>query len=466
MRVCLIDPPGKTQGLNIGLGYLASSLMIRGHIVRVLDFNNNSKDLARRLEGISNFNVIGVSVKSFTYQTIPQILRLIKREDLICGGPHITLDAPNFLKEYDNFKVAVIGEGEETSVELIDVIEKGLNLDEVKGIAYKDKDQIIVNPPREIIGNLDLLAYPDYEVFDTYKGRLTRYPLITSRGCPYPCSYCSVGKVSGKKWRARQPKEVIKELEAAKVRYSSNSFEVMDDNFTLDIKRAKEICELLVQRNVSMSWSCPNGIRADRLDEELIALMKESGCKNVSLGIESGIETIFNNANKGERLEDIENAVRLLKKHGIRVVGYFIIGLPGDSLASVEKSIEFAKNIRLDESHWNLLVPYPGTAVWQWVNENATILRDWRSGFHFGPSISPVFETTDFCKRDRIIAYETANTRCGNYLAFFDENKSFLFNSFTVISKILSYDVKGLPMHLLRALKDTRRIIARLRRIH
>jgi len=439
--------------------------MLKGHAVQVLDFNNNPRDLEKRLKDASSLDVIGVSVKSFTYQSTPQIQRVIKRKDLISGGPHITLDGFNFLKENDGFEVAVVGEGEETIVEFIDAKEKGSNFDGIKGIIYRDDGEIIVNPQREFISDLDLLPYPNYEVFDTYVGRLPKYPIITSRGCPYPCIFCSVGRVSGKKWRFRRPKEVVKELEAAKEKYGSISFDVLDDNFTLDIERAKKICELLIERKVDMSWSCPNGIRADRLNEELVALMKESGCRSVSLGVESGVENVFYNAKKVEKLEDIERAVKILKKHRIRVVGYFIIGLPGDNMENVERSIEFAKKIGLDESDWNLLVPYPGTDIWQWVNTNATVLRDWRKGFHFGLSVLPVFETEDFTERERMVAYEAANIKCRNYLAFFDENKSFLSNAVTVLSKILSYDAKGLPRHLLWALKDIRRIIVRLSRI-
>lgn len=462
MKICLIDPIGVTKGLNAGLGYLASSLINEGHIVKVIDLNNNGDNTKNRINDIKNYDIIGVSVKSFTTQSTYEISKLLRGKKLICGGPHITLDGYNFLQENPNFSIGVIGEGEQTLGELTNAIENNMSLQDIKGILYRDKNELIVNPRRDFIHDLDSLPYPNYEVFDSFSGTIANYPLVTSRGCPYACIYCCVGKVSGKKWRSRDPKEIIKELEFAKVKYNSKKFGILDDTFTQDVKRAKKICELLIDHSINMSWSCGNGIRADKLDEELVALMKDSGCSLISLGIESGDSSVFNNIKKGVKLEDIEHAINLSKKYKIKVIGSFIVGLPGDNLQKTKSSIKYAKKLELDEALWNLFVPYPGIEAWQWVNENAKILRDWKEGFHFGTSLNPVFETKDFSETDRIHACKLANIKCKGYLAFFDAEKSFLPNALNIIILILKYDAKNLPSHILYALKNIKRIYDRV----
>lgn len=153
---------------------------------------------------------------------------------------------------------------------------------------YRKDNKIIVNKGLELLKNLDDLPPPNFDYFDTVKGKIDQYPLITSRGCPYSCSYCCVPKIVGKKWRVRSPKKIIEELKHAKLKYGSKRFAILDDNFTLDIKRAKEFCKHLIDEKLDMGWECQSGIRCDRVDEELFKMMKKAGCDAVTLGIESG----------------------------------------------------------------------------------------------------------------------------------------------------------------------------------
>ncbi len=464
MKICLIDPGGVTKGLNVGLGYLSSSLIEGGHKIKVVDLNNDPNSATDRINSVREYDIIGISIKSFTIQSAIEISKVIGRRDLICGGPHITLDGYNFLRDNHNFSIGVIGDGEQTLVELVNALGNNLDLQDVRGILYRDKSEIMVNPRREFIANLVSLPRPNYEVFDSFNGTITGYPLITSRGCPYSCIYCSVGKVSGKRWRYRTPKDVIEELKFSKSRYNSKSFEILDDNFTQNIGRAKRICRLLIEHNIGMSYCCSNGIRADRFDEELAALMKSSGCESVSLGIESLDETVFDNLKKGESLKDVKQTLRALNSHKIGVTGFFMIGLPGDNLQKTNSSIEQGKKLGLHSAIWNLFTPYPGTEAWQWVNQNARMLRDWKQGFHFGTELNPVFETRDFSAKDRISAYKLANIKFSGYLAFFDRGKSFLVNAFSILKLILKYDAKNLPFHLVWAFKNINRIYGRVKR--
>ncbi len=454
MRICFIDPPGLVKGLNTGLGYLASSLIQQGHQVKVLDLNNNARRVEERLCRVKDSDVIGISIKSSTAQISQRIAGKLGRKDLICGGSHATIDGSNFLRSGTNFGLAVVGEGEETTLKLMNAIGKRSLLQDVEGIMFREDNEIVVNRRRGFITDLDSLPDPNYEVFDSFNGSVLHYPLVTSRGCPHNCSYCCVGEVSGKRWRHRTPERLVKELEFAKSNYGTKSFEILDDNFTYDMKRAKEFCQLMIDHEVDLKWACYNGIRADRLDEELVALMKEAGCRTVSIGVESLNNDVFNDIGKGETLDNVRCAVNLLNEHKIEVEGSFIIGLPGDTIERTMESIRLCKKMRFNKTVWNLFVPYPSTRAWDWVKANGRLLRDWTEGFHFGKEIKSVFETEDFKEAERIHAYKVANVNCRGYFALVDEQTSPVVNAVNITRLILRYDSRNFASHMFHLLKD------------
>jgi radical SAM superfamily enzyme YgiQ (UPF0313 family) len=459
MRICFIDlPRADKKTPNIGIGYLASSLMEKGHHVKVIDLNFDAEHIEQRLAETSNYDIAGIHLKSFAIPFALEVSRMVKSQYLLWGGPHITVDGPNFLSQRTTHEIGVVGEGEQTIVELVDAIEHDKGLQDIKGIIYKDKDRIVVNPPRTFNADLDSLSYPNYGVLDFFEGTLELYPLITSRGCPYSCIFCCASLVSGKKWRCREPIKVIEELEFAKSRYNSTGFVVHDDNFSLDISRAKEICRLLIEHKINMEWVCSSGLRADRLDDELAALMKAAGCTQVALGIESIHPEIFPNIKKGENLDDIKRAIVILKRHKIRVLGFFIIGLPGDNLERTKSSIELAKNLGLSVTFWGHLSPYPGTQAWNWVREDAKMIGAWeeaRFTVH-GQDESIVFETNDFSREDRIQAYYLANVKSKCYDQIFKSEKSLMYNAFHILRLIMKYDAKNILSHLPYALRAIR----------
>lgn len=411
MKIVFIDTKGYSDCLNTGLGYLSAALKKKGHEISVIDFNNKKGDEDSRIMATKDADIIGFSIKSATLKSAVEAAaktkQINKKALMIAGGPHITIDGYSFMKEHDVFDIAVIGEGESTICE----IAGGKKPEKISGIIFRNGRKITPNTRKEWIKNLDGLTFPDYDSFDSVGGKIGSYPLVTSRGCPYNCTYCSVGDVIGKRWRARSPENIIKELFHAKEHYKSNEFRILDDDFTLDMNRAKKLCQMMIDEKLGMKWLCPNGIRADRLDAELLELMKESGCYSISLGIESLAPDVFEKINKGESLEDIRNAVRNAKKAGIRVEGFFIIGLPGSTYKKDKQSIKEAKKLKLDAASWGILVPYPGTKVWEWLasNKDARILKDWKEGFHLGIKPEPVFETKDYTASERLKAYYLAN---------------------------------------------------------
>ncbi|HIG97093.1 MAG TPA: radical SAM protein [Candidatus Aenigmarchaeota archaeon] len=221
---------------------------------------------------------------------------------------------------------------------------------------------------------------------------------------------CNVPTVIGRKFRTRSGRNIFDELMYAKEKYGSNEFKVLDDNFTLQMDRAKDICKLFLDEKLDMKWTCPNGIRADRLDEELCTLMKQAGCYSMSIGVESGDPDVFDKINKGERLDDVERGIKLAQAAGIKVHGFFIIGLLGSTYEADKRSMEFAKRLGITAS-WGILVPYPGTEVWEQIKKDhkTRILRDWKEGFHVGARPKPVFDTSDYTAEERVRAYYYAN---------------------------------------------------------
>ncbi len=414
MKVVLIDPKGVWEGLNNGLASIAA--MIRNdHSVSVLDFVNRSGDLEKRLEVVKDADIVGISMKSFTLTESIMVAHCVRQLNksvkIVAGGPHVIVDGLNLMKDNNVFDMAVRGEAEVSFKELTD----GKQPEEIGGLIYRENGEIKQVPQNGWIINLDELPFPNYDDFDSVNingeiQKIENWPLVTSRGCPYTCSYCNVPVVIGRKFRTRSGKNILNELRYAKEKYGSEEFKVLDDNFTLLMDRAKDVCRLFVNEKLNMKWTCPNGIRADRLDEELCRLMKEAGCYSMSIGVESGDPEVFDKIKKGEKLEDVERGIRFAQAAGIKVHGFFIIGLVGSTYEADKRSIEFAKRMGISAS-WGILVPYPGTEVWEQVRQdkNVRMLRDWKEGFHIGARPKPVFDTAEYTAEERVKAYYLAN---------------------------------------------------------
>jgi radical SAM superfamily enzyme YgiQ (UPF0313 family) len=207
-----------------------------------------------------------------------------------------------------------------------------------------------------------------------------------------------------------------------------------------------------------MSWSCPNGLRADCLDDELVSLMRDSGCRQVSIGIESLNPQVFDNINKGEDIGQIKAAVKLFNKYKIKVNGFFLIGLPQDTLKRNIEGVKEALSMGLSTAHWSLFVPYPGTKAWEWLKGDAKIISDWKEGFHFGPRPKVTFETGIFKKKDMVLAYKIANIKCRSYSVFWDSNIPLALNVLHIVALIIRYDLSNFHRHAGYLLRNIARL--------
>lgn len=414
MKVVFIDPKGVWEGLNNGIASIAANVR-NEHNVSVVDFVNRSGNVEKRLQVAKDANYVGISIKSFTLDESIMVAKMVKKINpnvkIVAGGPHVMVDGYNLLKDNTIFDLGIFGEAEHVFKEILSGKEPSI----INGVIHRNGEEVIKNPANEWIGDLDALPFPVYDDFDSVNinGQLQKienWPLVTSRGCPYSCSYCNVPTVIGRRFRTRSGENILAELRYAQEKYGSKEFKVLDDNFTLQMNRAKDICRLFVDEKLDMKWTCPNGIRADRLDEELCTLMKHAGCYSMSIGVESGDPEVFDKINKGEKLEDVERGIKLAQAAGIKIHGFFIIGLIGSTYEADKRSMEFAKRLGITAS-WGILVPYPGTEVWEQVknDSNARIHRDWKDGFHIGARPKPVFDTPEYTAEERVRAYYYAN---------------------------------------------------------
>jgi len=449
-KIILIEVRGTNRYLHNGLAYLAGAFKNRGN-VEIIDLNYLDWSEERLIDYLKNLNpkIIGFSIKSTNATKIINLIRKIKPlvdSLIIVGGAHISLLGKEFLEKNPEIDFGLQCEAERTMADFMNYLEGKKKVAEVPGLVYRKDNQCFTNP-YSFNFNLDEINFPDYQAF---KGvdliqyfKENPYPLLTSRGCPYNCIYCSVKNVSGRAWRPRSVENIIQELIVAREKYQIKNFEIVDDNFTMDLKRAINFCEGLINKNFNFEWGCPNGIRADKINEELAKKMYQSGCRYVSLGIESGDETVFNNIKKGEKLSDVVKAVKILMKERISVAGFFIVGLPFDSLQKTRKTIKFIEKLKLNGGvKWNFLIPYPQTELWDWVNKNGKILKDFSQGRHFYKNkakIVPTFETPDFTAKQRIKAWKIANLSTASYSYVFKIPKNKIVYKIKIFVYLLYY---------------------------
>jgi len=416
MKVLLIDPPGwQKHSVNLGLAYLAGTLASEKIEVKILDLNNHpcSDDALRDTIKAIDPGIIGISIKTATANASSRIADTIKKSfphlPLVAGGPHISLCSEEFLRENRSFDFGIVGDGEVPLAALTrSLTHHETDLGHVRGLCYHRNGTFVRNASG-VGSEITRLAYPDFDPIVDMDFQDFRYPLLTSRGCPYGCIFCCVGAISGKKWRPREPEDVVGELIAAKQKYQITSFEIMDDNCTFDVARAKALCRLLIKKKLRLDWWCHNGVRADKLDRELLRLMKRAGCRSIAIGVETGDENVFKGINKGETLADITRAVKMIQGAGLQCVGYFIVGLPGDSVASTKKTVRFQRSLNLSHFTYNIAIPYPGTKMADLVQKNGRLLLDIKETYHFGENAKVPFETDQLSQETIKQCFQLAN---------------------------------------------------------
>lgn len=385
----LILPPSKSAikstlgvtGPPLGLGYLASALEKNGHEVRLIDSLAMGYDLADVKRAVQKFDpeLVGITATTPAIYDAYSIARVVKEVNPDCrtvlGGPHVTFMARETLEECPQLDVVVKGEGEQTIAELA----SGKKLWAIKSIAFRKKGKIKESEKRGFVKNLDEIPFPAYHSLPMkkYEMRGIKFAaMVTSRGCPFQCVFCSSSKLCGKIWRGRSPENVLGEIKLLREKYGVREIEFLDDTFTLNKERTKALCALIRKEKVDISWSCSS--RVDTINEELARELKEAGCHSIYLGVESGSQRSLNFLKKGINLNQTKKAVTVLKKLKLNTVSTFIIGIPGETVKAIEKTIKFAKKLTPTLAQFTILTPYPGTEIYEFARKNDLLLtKDW-----------------------------------------------------------------------------------------
>ena len=409
MKVTLINPPQtnskyKFMGVvapPLGLAYMAAVLEESGVEVKIVDasaLDMTWNDLEDQMQKISPQLV---AITALT-PTIDQAFKTAEITKKVCpdalvvmGGYHPSFNYDSVL-ENDSVDLVIRGEGEETLLELVQTLENGGDLSNVKGIAYDN----VVTPARPLITDLDSLPFPARHLLpmDHYKllNMKTRMStMITSRGCPMQCSFCASAALHGPKLRLRSAKSIVNEMEHLVDDFNVETIAFMDDTFTIHKSRVHEICAEIKKRELKVFWGCAS--RVDTLNEELLKEMKEAGCIAIFLGVESADQQILDGVNKETTIEKIRNAFEISRKEKIRTIASVVLGMPGDTHENIKRTINFVKELKPSYAIFSLATPYPGTRFYQQAFEEKMIkVKDWSKY----TLINPILDTVDCSLED------------------------------------------------------------------
>jgi len=445
-KVTLISPPwffahprDIITPSNLGIGYIASYLESKGHRVTVIqslaegyqnikkikgrykDFYQIGLDYEQILKKIpTDSDFIGISAPFTNHSRIVKELAAVIKNTfletpIILGGAYPSLILEGALcGEIDLY---VVGEGEKALYDLI----LGRNTEEIKGVFAFGR--LPENRERaEIVDNLDDLPFPKRDRLNithisSRKERLRAAAIITSRGCPFDCNFCSIHLICGQKWRSRSAKNVLEEIRALIKEFDIEHIEFEDDNLTLDRDRAMFIFEGINKINKDIkriSWSTPNGVRVDSMDREMLSLIKRSGCRSLSLGVESGDQAILRRMGKKLDLNKVIEIVRICKEFGIKTNIFLMIGYPGEDQESFCKTILFVKRLKMEGADFYTTITraYPGTALFKSCQEDGYLsAQGMREDIFLGNILTPgnAIITPDFNSkilRKRLITIE------------------------------------------------------------
>ena len=390
MKVLLANPEPTAwtsrKHLPLGLGYLAAVLEQAGHTVVIYDAAVEVEPLDAVLA--QGFDLVGVSAVTPLIYEAWQAAAQAKAHGYttILGGPHLTIMPDESLAQPEVDLVAR-GEAEDTILEVMDYLAGQRDMADIQGLSYKRADGAIVhNPLRPLRKDLDSLPFPAHHLFkiDRYTNlqpitdgldpHARAFTIITSRGCPHQCIYCSKA-VTGNTWRPRSPENVVAEWRWLVRDLHATEIGITDDVMTLNVDRAKEICRRLIAEGLNtVPWITVHGIRVDNADAELFRLMKQAGCKRVGFGVESGNQRVLDYMKKKQTIDEVRQAFTWAKEAGLQTMGFFIFGLPTETEETMEDTIRLALELDPDLGNFMMAAPFPGTELYDIVQREGRLL--------------------------------------------------------------------------------------------
>ncbi|MGC8490404.1 MAG: B12-binding domain-containing radical SAM protein [Syntrophobacteraceae bacterium] len=424
MRVLIINPPWPGKGFGtrsqnriikhrsdkflqypIYLAYSAAQLKKAGHEVTYIDSVIQDFDLPRTISEAVKAEPEVIFMETTTPSIMADYENLTRLKEatnarVVVGGPHATYFHRAVLEECPAIDVVIRHEFDTKIAAVVSNID---DLDGIPGITCRKGSGLVDNGDGEYATDLDSIPFPDRETvpwkwyLEAWYSRQPFMNLMTSRGCPYHCSFCLWPQsMYGHRQRFRSVENVISEIRLLVDRYGVRELNIDDGTFTTNRKRVIEFCRRVREEKFGIIWTC-NG-RVDTLDDEMLSEMKKSGCKMIRLGVESGSREVLDKIKKGLTLEQIENGVRMVKKHGIQALGGFMFGFPYDSRKTIEETLQFAKKLSPDQVQFSISMCYPGTSLYEYAKENGLLLA--QSFQEFDMTHGPVVRTVDMERAD------------------------------------------------------------------
>jgi len=464
LKVTLINPPQFTKYPQppVGLALIVAILEREGYPVTILDANVLGLQPEEAAAMVTDADVVGLTAMTPTINSAISIARHLKqaKRDLpiILGGAHATLLPDEILTRSPEIDVIARGEADETILELLPVLADKLPLDKITGISYRVDGKIVSTATSEAVVNMDSLPLLAYHLLPWRKYRphpphgraLPFAAFVTSRGCPYHCAYCSK-PIFGNKFRAQSPERVADEIVYGQERFGIKEITFYDDVFTLNKQRAHDIAENIIRRGLKILWTCE--ARVNLVDRELLSHMRQAGCYAIAYGIESASPEILKTLHKEITLEQVEEAVSLSREAGLQVIGYLMIGSPGETPQTVMKTMAFARKLKLDYAQFSVATPFPGTELYELYQKQGHDDIPWEDFVYaaVGSQASPVFESRQLSRQD--LQYWTRRSYREFYL-----RPSYLWQSIKRLTSFgeLRITARGVIM-LLKSLIPSRR---------
>jgi radical SAM superfamily enzyme YgiQ (UPF0313 family) len=395
----LIFSPRRRQPLS--LAYLAS-LLKGDYQIKLLDANALDLKAEQVLTEIEKFQPDALILTSAAddrwecpHPKIDSVFKIINQARItntILIGPHGSL-TPDWVFQKCEVKFIIRGEPELTVKKLIDILAGGLFWQDLAGISYREGSKVFHNVDASRIENLDELPLPVYEMLpmEKYNYSFSDLPqpfsiMVTSRGCPFQCSYC-LKVMSAGKYIARNPRSVVAEMKYLKERFSIRSIFFQDWEFMIDKERVRQICQLILENNLKIIWGC-NG-RANDIDENLVRIMKEAGCVRINIGFESGSQKILNQAQKKIKISDLEKAIKICRDNQIKIGMYALLNLPGENRFTLKETVKFLTRNKISSMNFNLPIPYFGTPLFSLIKNFSSV--DWNNLENFAGRVEVGF---------------------------------------------------------------------------
>lgn len=381
MKVLLVRPVSAPElMLNtvppLGLGYLASALRAAGHEPLILDCAHLKIDHDRFRDRVLDARADVIAFSTFSNdiaharEDMPWIKNRLPGTVIAAGGPHPSGAPESFFDHFPDADYGMRGEGESAFTQLISALESREPVCNIPGVIFRNSHETVCNLPY-YEKNLDAISFPAWDLMrperypESPQGiffrRFPIAPIITTRGCPCPCTFCAGRTVQGARVRRRSVENVIDEIQLLRRNHGIREIHILDENFTNSRNFALSFCESMIRGKSNMTWCCPNGVRLDSLDAELVNMMKRAGCYAISAGIESGSPEILEAMNKGITLEIVREKLAIIKDAGLVAAGFFILGFPGETGETIDETISFACELPLDRASFFNFLPLPGS---------------------------------------------------------------------------------------------------------